>query len=79
MVYLYDLEARTSAETTAESVFLKAPKGKPSIKLEIIWEDKEFKKLYPENKTFPMKIDIQLPEVKLYCYDLDYCTLCKFF
>ena len=71
-------------------MFIKAPKGKESLDLEIIWEDKEFRKLYPSNVTNPMKsnlvyilknnqVTVTLPEVKIYAYDLDYCTICKFF
>lgn len=26
-----------------------------------------------------MKITVKLPKAKIYAYDLDYCTICKFF
>lgn len=26
-----------------------------------------------------MKIDVWIPELKTYMYDLDYCIICKFF
>jgi vacuolar protein sorting-associated protein 13A/C len=76
---LWDLEARTCPGNDPETTFLKAPKGKPSLELQIIWEDFDFKSHFPENKTNPMCIRINLPEVKIYAYDLDYCTICKFF
>lgn len=91
-VVIWDLEARTSPKREAQTMFIKAPKGKESLDLEIIWEDKEFRKLYPSNVTNPMKsnkrqyiflkinkVTVTLPEVKIYAYDLDYCTICKFF
>jgi hypothetical protein len=55
MVVIWDLEARTSPKREVHTMFIKAPKGKESLNLEIIWEDKEFKNLYPSNLTNPMK------------------------
>jgi hypothetical protein len=54
-VLIWDLEARTSPKRTPESLFIKAPKGKDPVDLEIIWEDKEFRKFYPTNISNPMK------------------------
>ena len=79
MVMIWDLEIRTCLGNAPETMFLKCPGGVPSLELKIIWEDLLFKKLYPENTTNPMRINVTLPEAKLYAYDLDYCTLCKFF
>ena len=43
MVTIWDLEARSCPGFDAETVFIKCPKGKPSLELKIIWEDKTFK------------------------------------
>jgi hypothetical protein len=50
MVMVWDLEIRTCPGNAPETIFLKCPKGKPSLDLKIIWEDLDFKKNFPENK-----------------------------
>ena len=42
MVTIWDLEVRTCPGIEPETVFIKCPKGKPSLDVEIIFEDKEF-------------------------------------
>lgn len=42
MVTIWDLEVRTCPEREPDKVFIKCPKGKPSLDVEIIFEDKEF-------------------------------------
>ena len=42
-------------------------------------EDLEFKKKNENNKTNPMRINVNIPEAKIYAYDLDFCVLVKFF
>jgi vacuolar protein sorting-associated protein 13A/C len=79
MVVVWDFEVRTCPGLDPETLFLKCSKGKPSLDLKIIWEDKDFRNHFPENAYNAMRININLPEVKIYAYDLDYCTICKFF
>lgn len=84
---VWDLEVRTSPVRIPETIFIKA--GKEPLKLEIIWEDKTFKTYYKDNQNNPMRsifflknyfqVNIILPEAKIFAYDLDYCTICKFF
>jgi len=56
-------------------LFIKAPLDKVSLELVIIFEDKNFR----GQSQKPMRINVNLPEAKIYAYDLDYCTICKFF
>jgi hypothetical protein len=79
MVMIWDLEIRTCEGNAPETMFLKCPRGRPSLDLKIIWEDITFRDYYPDNVYNAMRININLPEAKLYAYDLDYCTLVKFF
>jgi len=61
MVMIWDLEIRTCPGNALETIFLKCPKGKPSLDLKIIWEDADFRKNFPENKALPMRINVNLP------------------
>ena len=80
MVNIWNLVIRTCPGDAPEKIFLKCPiSEQPSLIVEILMEDLEFKKKNENNKTNPMRINVNIPEAKIYAYDLDFCVLVKFF
>jgi hypothetical protein len=65
-----------------KDLFGETPRGKPSVEIKIIFDYAPF---YEEcswaesQPRLPMKIDIFIPELKAYLWDLEYRFFCKFF
>ncbi|CAK73960.1 unnamed protein product (macronuclear) [Paramecium tetraurelia] len=79
IVYVWGLEIRCSPGTDVNDLFVKAPEDKVSLELFIDFCDETPDKLFCLQDVKPMRITIDIQKLNIYAYDLDYCTICKFF
>ncbi|KAL4483457.1 hypothetical protein ABPG73_001006, partial [Tetrahymena malaccensis] len=64
-----------------QDIVIMSPPDKPSVEVKIIFDDPNFSKYtgITDYQLLPMKIAVNIPELSLFLYDKDYCTLCKLF
>ncbi|CAD8180234.1 unnamed protein product [Paramecium pentaurelia] len=79
IVYVWGLEIRCCPGTDVNDLFVKAPEDKVSLQLFIDFCDETPDKLFCDQEAKPMRITIDIQKLNIYAYDLDYCTICKFF
>ncbi|KAL4464468.1 hypothetical protein ABPG72_021161 [Tetrahymena utriculariae] len=80
-IFMWDLKAYSSQEFLNRDIVIMSPPDKPSVEVQIIFDDPNFSKYtgITDYQLLPMKIAVNIPELNLFLYDKDYCTLCKLF